>query len=254
MPRKPRAIVGTFPDHLIPAGSVTNAMLAGSIAASKLVGTDIATVGTVTAGTWNSAITMPSALAGTPVAGAIEWDGFVFYASNAASKRAVIEATYFISLLNTYTLSNVNTQQALYGSSNNTFTLATGLYEFEALVSVSSMSATSGNAKIDWLGAGTATITSWQWAYTGVDNATAQVGAWQSSMQVTNVTGASMVTATINTGLQFWAKGTFRVTVAGTVIPSITLVTAAAAVVGVGSFIKIKPLGSATAVAGGPVS
>ena len=33
---------------------VTNAMLAGSIAASKLVGTDIATVGTITTGTWNA--------------------------------------------------------------------------------------------------------------------------------------------------------------------------------------------------------
>jgi hypothetical protein len=33
--------------------SVTNSMLAGSIAASKLVGTDIATVGTITSGTWN---------------------------------------------------------------------------------------------------------------------------------------------------------------------------------------------------------
>ncbi|WP_040771791.1 hypothetical protein, partial [Rhodopseudomonas sp. B29] len=38
----------------IGAGKVTNAMLAGSIAASKLIGTDIATVGTVTAGTWNA--------------------------------------------------------------------------------------------------------------------------------------------------------------------------------------------------------
>ena len=36
----------------IGALKVTNAMLAGSIAASKLVGTDIATVGTITAGTW----------------------------------------------------------------------------------------------------------------------------------------------------------------------------------------------------------
>lgn len=36
----------------IGAGVVTNAMLAGSIAASKLVGTDIDTVGTITAGTW----------------------------------------------------------------------------------------------------------------------------------------------------------------------------------------------------------
>lgn len=34
-------------------GSILNADLAGSIAASKLVGTDIATVGTITSGTWN---------------------------------------------------------------------------------------------------------------------------------------------------------------------------------------------------------
>ena len=35
------------------SGAVTNSDLAGSIAASKLVGTDIATVGTITSGTWN---------------------------------------------------------------------------------------------------------------------------------------------------------------------------------------------------------
>lgn len=38
----------------IGASKVTNTMLAGSIAASKLVGTDIATVGTITTGTWNA--------------------------------------------------------------------------------------------------------------------------------------------------------------------------------------------------------
>ena len=38
----------------IGAGSITNAMLAGAITASKLVGTDIATVGTLTGGTWNA--------------------------------------------------------------------------------------------------------------------------------------------------------------------------------------------------------
>lgn len=37
----------------IASGVVTNAMLAGSIAASKLVGTDISTVGTITSGIWN---------------------------------------------------------------------------------------------------------------------------------------------------------------------------------------------------------
>jgi hypothetical protein len=39
-------------------GSVTNAMLAGSIAASKLVGTDIATVGTLTAGATGAGFTV----------------------------------------------------------------------------------------------------------------------------------------------------------------------------------------------------
>jgi hypothetical protein len=39
----------------IGAAAVTNAMLAGSIAASNLVGTDITTVGTITSGTWHAA-------------------------------------------------------------------------------------------------------------------------------------------------------------------------------------------------------
>ncbi len=46
----------------IGAGVVTNTMLAGSIAASKLVGTDIATVGTVTTGTWQATIIGPTYL------------------------------------------------------------------------------------------------------------------------------------------------------------------------------------------------
>lgn len=40
----------------IGAGKVTNSMLTGSITASKLVGTDISTVGTVTAGTWQASV------------------------------------------------------------------------------------------------------------------------------------------------------------------------------------------------------
>lgn len=37
----------------VPANGITNTMLAGSIAASKLIGTDITTVGTITTGAWN---------------------------------------------------------------------------------------------------------------------------------------------------------------------------------------------------------
>lgn len=44
----------------IGAGKVTNSMLAGSIPASKLVGTDVATVGTLTAGTWHATVIGPA--------------------------------------------------------------------------------------------------------------------------------------------------------------------------------------------------
>jgi hypothetical protein len=40
----------------IGAGKVTNTMLLGAIASSKLIGTDIDTVGTVTTGTWNGSV------------------------------------------------------------------------------------------------------------------------------------------------------------------------------------------------------
>lgn len=53
----------------IGAGKVTNAMLAGSIAASKLVGTDIATVGTITSGIWNG-----SAIGDSYISSAATWN------------------------------------------------------------------------------------------------------------------------------------------------------------------------------------
>jgi hypothetical protein len=57
---------GSIAGGQIPASTITNAMLAGSIASSKLVGTDIATVGTITAGTWNGTV-IGSAYGGTGV-------------------------------------------------------------------------------------------------------------------------------------------------------------------------------------------
>ena len=49
-------VSGTYGAIAIGAGKVTNTMLAGSIAASKLIGTDITTVGIITAGVWNGAV------------------------------------------------------------------------------------------------------------------------------------------------------------------------------------------------------
>ena len=53
----------------IAASGVTSDMLAGSIASSKLVGTDIATVGTITVGTWHG-----TAIADSYIASASTWN------------------------------------------------------------------------------------------------------------------------------------------------------------------------------------
>jgi hypothetical protein len=54
----------------IGAGKVTNSMLSGSIAASKLIGTDITTLGTITSGTWNG-----TAIGDTYISSASTWNG-----------------------------------------------------------------------------------------------------------------------------------------------------------------------------------
>jgi hypothetical protein len=66
----------------IGALKVTNGMLAGSIAASKLVGSDISTVGTVTAGTW-SASTIAADKGGTGQTSYTTGD--ILYASGASA-------------------------------------------------------------------------------------------------------------------------------------------------------------------------
>lgn len=72
----------------IGALKVTNGMLAGSIAASKLVGSDIATVGTVTSGTWNGTAVGPT-FGGTGQSTVTAGDLLYGSASNVWSKLAV---------------------------------------------------------------------------------------------------------------------------------------------------------------------
>lgn len=73
----------------IGATKVTNAMLAGSIAASKLVGSDIATVGTITTGTWNGSL-IPLQYSGTN-ANLTASNGGVVYSD--ASKLQILSGT-----------------------------------------------------------------------------------------------------------------------------------------------------------------
>jgi hypothetical protein len=184
----------------------------------------------------------------TAAAGGMEVDanGIAYY-THAASERGVVDAEQFISLSSAYTLTSTTSVQKLFNSTaNGRVTVASSkTYYFECLISLSSMSATSGNAAFSL--AGTSTFTSLGYTVTGFDGTTlTTVAATSGSYNTTTATAASMVTA--GTGTSMWAiiKGTLRVNSGGTIIPSIALVTAAAAVVGTNSYFRIVPVGTNT--------
>ena len=149
----------------------------------------------------------------------------------------------------TYTLASVGTEQQLFNASaNGRLTLATGTYLFDSLFSLSSMSATDGNCAWDILGAGTATVGSVLYIVHGRDIAINTITG-SPSLQVSNAaqtTGVNMVAPLTNTDLQAYLSGTFEVTAAGTIQPSVTLTTAAAAIVAIGSYFRCRRIGSDT--------
>lgn len=147
----------------------------------------------------------------------------------------------------TYTLTSQTAAQKLFNASTNgRVTLGVGTYEFEMCVALTSMSATSGNATFD-LSGGSATLGSILWHGIGrdvaADGATGTLaGSWSADA---TLVAAPLVTAGTATSAFFKIEGTFEVTAAGTVQPRILLQTAAAAVVSVGSYIKVSKISAA---------
>ena len=174
-------------------------------------------------------------------------DANAIYGTTDAGNPGVIASDNLIRQDASYALSNVNTEQKLFNATaNGRLTLETGTYFFECVMSVSGMSATSGNAAFDILGAGGATIGTVLYHVTGVDGnantAATQTGATSTSAQ----TPTSMVTAGTGTVMNASLRGTFEVTAAGTIVPSITLVTASAATVAAGTYFRCRRIGSVT--------
>lgn len=206
--------------------------------------------GSATAGTW------PKLTSGTvqttPDAGSLEYDGNCFYGTTDAGNRGVIPVEHIIRADATRTFTSNTSEQALFTSpTNGRLTLETGTYLFEGLLNIGTMSATSGNAAIDILGAGTATIAAWLWHAVGVDGATATAATQTGSTTVTQQSAASIVTAGTGTAMTVRLRGTFEVTGAGTIIPSMTLVTANAAVLAIGSYLVFRRVGSTSMVSVG---
>lgn len=144
-----------------------------------------------------------------------------------------------------YTLTSTTSAQKIFNATaNGALTLATGWYIFDAVIGVTSMSATSGNAQFQILGGGTATLGGVLYHDVGVDGASGTAATQTGSWAVASSSAASISTAGTGTALMMDIRGTFEVTVTGTIIPSIALVTAAAAVISAGSYFRCVRVGA----------
>ena len=203
-----------------------------------------------------SANSWPKLTAGTlltaPEDGAIEIGNDTLFATTDAGNRGYVPVRHFIRANATRTLPNDSNLNAIFDSpTNGRLTLETGTYLFKMMIGITAMSATSGNAQLNVRGAGTATLNDWLYSVVGKDGTLISVNAVLGVMPVIESTPASMFTA--GTGAEMWfiADGTFTVTVAGTLIPSVDQVTGAAAVVAIGSYFTCERIGDVNVVSVG---
>lgn len=178
-------------------------------------------------------------------------------AQGGANEKATVSQVLggaFVVLQSAYTLTSTTASQKLFNATTNgALTLTTGIYRYEALIQLTSMSATSGNASFSILGAGTATLARPVIHTVGTDNTTTSNPAAQNGVVTfgSNITTNSMVTAGTGTAVGAEISGIFDVTSAGTIIPSTALLSAAAAIVTAGSYFRCYRIGpTATATLG----
>ena len=212
-------------------------------------GTDLVELGAGTATKAPLGFTAGTVLT-TANSGSMEYDGNTPYFSIAESTRGVLPTEQIVVLTGTNTLTSQTGAQPIFdgggGPTNGSVTLPIGTYQYECVFALTGMSATSGSYGFNLGGAATKT-----WNYqastsktsTALATGMATLQAWG-----TSATTALMpaTTGTVGTAL---IKGIIRVTVAGTVIPQVSLTVASAAVIQAGSYFKVSPLGNVSTVA-----
>lgn len=166
-----------------------------------------------------------------------------------------VEAPLYIARLRAaYTLgSNTNSQKAFNIPANGALTLPSNTsYFFECFLSIDTMSATSGNMGFDVLGAGTATIAAQNWFLHGLDATTQSTAAAISGIASEAARTGDTVVAATGTAVHVFVRGILEISTGGTIIPSVKLTTANAAVVRAGSYFKVERIGIDTMTTVGP--
>lgn len=169
--------------------------------------------------------------------------------SSSALANVRFPATYWLMQTADYTLTNTGSQQKAFDTTaNGRLTLSAGVYEFDCFLYLTNMSsAASNNLTFDVVGAGTAVTDRWGHHSSGLDNnSPLSTLARAGSANVTSATQTNIVNGATGTGLVAITQGMFRVSTAGTIIPSVKLQTAAAAVVKAGSWFRVRLVGLST--------
>ena len=197
-------------------------------------------------------------LSTTPNDGSFEYDGTAFYGTPVASNRGVFTTQHFVARTGTKTMTSNTNLQSLFGGgtgglTNGALTVAAATsYYFECSMNLSTMSGTSGNLGFSIVGAGTATFTSAAWHAFGLDATTQTTAAAIGGIfNATQAATGNIVTAGTGTAVSVFVKGIFRINAGGTIIPSVQLTTANAAVIGTNTWFRCYPVGSNTIISVG---
>ena len=203
-----------------------------------------------------SQLTLTSDPLGSATTGTFEFENPAFFMTGATSQRGAVLVDQYTILQATNTLTSQTAAQALFDvTGSGQVTLVAGTYEFECQFSLSSMSGTAGTFGFA-LGGG-ATFTQYWWALARKAAFTNTAGAVTLATVVTTTyntaANTNLTDTTTSTATTAFARihGVVIVTVGGTLIPQVSLTQAAAAVVGIGSFFKIRALGSSAATTSG---
>ena len=236
------------------SGTVTNLTGTASININGTVGATTPTTGaftTITQSAGTATVAPILLTAGTnlttTVDGAIEFDGTAPYFSVAASTRGAIVTEQWVVLTGTNTLTSQTGVQPIFdgggGPTNGAVTLPIGTYTFECMFALTGMSGTSGSFGFGLAGGATKTFS---YQSTSSKTGTSLATAMTTNQVFGTAANTALQTATAGTVGTALIKGIIRVTIAGTVIPQVSLTIAAAAVIQTNSYFRVSPIGGAT--------
>lgn len=237
---------------ITPGGSATITFPSSSATLSTLDLSEALSNKTITLASGSTATAPLKMTSGTSLttatAGALEYDGKVFYATPVAGARGInINTMYSIITSGNFALSTATGVQSCFPAAGDVWTLeASTSYLFEGQYQITKSGTTTTLGLAFALGGG-ASVTKINYFAIGQINAKNTTGTAQSSAYVDQVSVTSILaTGTVGCFVQF--NGIIRMNAGGTVTPQISFITGnpTSPTMIAGSYIAFTPIGSNT--------